>query len=98
MAMLRPESARPATGATILKVEFIAPSAATKPRTAWAALVFEGAVQSPAAARIDRLAGGSLAGAATAVGFTGTKGRNLDLIAPSGVQVSRVLLIGAGAE
>ncbi|HEX4182289.1 MAG TPA: leucyl aminopeptidase [Caulobacteraceae bacterium] len=81
-----------------MQVEFVAPG--VKPPSgadgAFATVGFEGAPISPAATPIDESAGGTLTRAAATVGFTGAKGRNLDLVAPHGSAYARVLLIGAG--
>jgi leucyl aminopeptidase len=83
-----------------MKVEFVAPGA--KPSSgasgAFAALAFDGAVLSAGAARLDQASGGTLSRAAATAGFTGAKGRSLDLVAPSGLDFARVLLVGAGAK
>ena len=68
-----------------MEIEFVAPEAAPQPMTAVARIVFEG--EAPQ----DRL-GEALA----ASRFTGAKGQTLDLIAPAGVEASRLLLVGAG--
>jgi len=68
-----------------MEIEFIAAEAGLQPNTAVAQIVFEG--EAPK----ERL------GAALAASrFTGGKGQTLDLIAPAGVQASRLLLVGAG--
>jgi len=83
-----------------MQVEFVTPGA--KPSSgaagAFAALAFEDAVLSPAAAGLDQTAGGSLSRAVASAGFTGAKGRSLDLVAPSGLDYARVLLVGTGAQ
>jgi len=48
------------------------------------------------AAQLDRLTGGALARAKAASRFTGGKGQFLELMAPTGVAVSRVLVAGLG--
>ena len=68
-----------------MEIEFVAATAAVEPRTAVAQIVFEG--EEPK---------GSLAEAVAASRFTGAKGQTLDLIAPSGLDVARLVLVGAG--
>ena len=81
-----------------MKIEFVAASAQAPSGGAAAVLVFEGAALSAFAARLDQEAGGALARAIAATGFTGAKGRSLDVVAPAGLDVARVLLIGAGTK
>src|SRR4051794_11154436 len=68
-----------------MEIEFVAAAAAMQPKTAVAQIVFEG--EAPA---------GPLAQALAASRFTGGKGQTLDLIAPAGMDVARLALIGAG--
>src|SRR4051812_2073396 len=68
-----------------MEIEFVAASAAMAPKTALARIVFEGAA-------LD----GVLAQAAAASRFTGGKGQTLDILAPSGVDAARLVLVGAG--
>jgi len=83
-----------------MKVEFVTPGA--KPSSgaagAFAALAFEDAVLSPAATSLDQAASGALSRAVASTGFAGAKGRSLDLVAPTGLDYARVLLIGTGAR
>jgi leucyl aminopeptidase len=81
-----------------MQVEFVIPSAELSPASAVAVLVFNGAVLGGAARRLDVAAGGALTRAVAATKFSGAKGRNLDVVAPAGLVVSRVLLMGAGSE
>ena len=66
-------------------------------QSAIAVLVFEGAAPSAAAQAIDAAAGGAVARALSGR-FKGAKGSSVDLVAPSGMDASLVLLIGAGAK
>ena len=68
-----------------MEIEFVAASAAPPPRSAVARIVFEGQAQD-----------GGVAQAVAASRFTGGKGQTLDLIAPAGMDVARLLLVGAG--
>ena len=65
--------------------QFVDPTAALAARTAVARIVFEGDSYS-----------GVLARAAAASRFTGAKGQTLDLLAPEGEAVDRLVLVGAG--
>jgi leucyl aminopeptidase len=53
-------------------------------------------VFSPAAAEADKAAGGALKRAVSASKFTGKPGQALEILAPSGLKASRVLLVGLG--
>jgi leucyl aminopeptidase len=81
-------------------VEFVAPGARPPSGAAgaFAVLVFEGAQFSDAGLALDRAAGGTLSRAAASASFTGSKGRSLELVAPSGLDFARVLLTGVGAR
>jgi leucyl aminopeptidase len=83
-----------------MQVEFVAPGVRPSSGAAgvYAAVVFDGAALSTGGAALDRFAGGTLARAAASVGFTGVKGRSLELVAPSGLDFARVLLQGVGAQ
>ncbi|MDR3511334.1 MAG: leucyl aminopeptidase [Caulobacteraceae bacterium] len=81
-----------------MQIEFVAAGASASASGAVAVLVFEGAALSGAAAALDSAASGALARAISATGFTGAKGRSLEVVAPAGLQAARVLLIGAGAS
>jgi leucyl aminopeptidase len=70
-----------------MDIEFVAASAPIAPKTALARIVFEGAA-------LD----GALAQAAAASRFTGGKGQTLDILAPSGVDAARLVLVGAGKQ
>jgi leucyl aminopeptidase len=56
----------------------------------------EGGALAGFAAEADRLAGGALKRALAASRFTGKLGQIIELIAPAGVKVSRILLMGLG--
>ena len=68
-----------------MDIEFVAASAALSPNTALARIVYEGASLE-----------GALAQAAAASRFTGAKGQTLDVLAPSGVDAPRLVLVGLG--
>jgi leucyl aminopeptidase len=63
---------------------------------AFAAPVYEGEGFSGAAAEADRAAGGALTRALAAGRFKGAKGQTLDLIAPAGLSVARLIAFGLG--
>jgi len=68
-----------------MEIEFVAADAAVPPKTGVAQIVFEGETPN-----------GPLAAAVAASRFTGGKGQTLDLIAPAGRDVPRLVLVGAG--
>ena len=78
-----------------MRLEFVSPESLLA-SGAVAVLVFEGGVFSDAASRIDAQAGGALARAIASTGFSGAKGKSLDVVAPVGVDWSRVVLVGGG--
>ncbi len=81
-----------------MKFEFVAADAPAPSGAAAAAFVFEGVALSALAARLDAQSGGALARAIAATAFTGAKGRSLEVVAPAGLDLARVLLIGVGAK
>lgn len=81
-----------------MKIEFVAPAVPAVSSRAVAVLAFEGAVLSAAAEALDAASGGAIRRAIAAVGYTGAKGRSLDVVAPAGLDAARVLLVGAGAR
>jgi leucyl aminopeptidase len=56
----------------------------------------EGAALTQAGARADAATGGALARAVKGSRFTGKSGQMLELLAPSGVKASRIILVGMG--
>ncbi len=68
-----------------MDIEFVAAGAPLPPHTALARLIYEGG-------SLD----GVLAQAAAASRFTGGKGQTLDVLAPSGVDAPRLVLVGLG--
>src|SRR5258708_250320 len=81
-----------------MKVEFVAAAAPAPSSGALAAPVFEGATLSAGVSQLDSGLGGALAKAMAATGFTGAKGRSLEVVAPGGSSLARVLLIGVGPQ
>ena len=63
---------------------------------AWIVGAVEGGTLLPAAARLDKASGGALARALKFSRFTGKSGQMLEVLAPSGVRASRLLLVGLG--
>src|SRR5690606_36866902 len=59
-------------------------------------LAHEGGALSAEAKALDAATGGALARAIAAGRFTGARGQSLELLAPSGVDAARVLVLGAG--
>lgn len=68
-----------------MDIEFVAAGAPLSPKTALARIVYEGAALE-----------GVLGQAAAASRFTGAKGQTLDVLAPSGVDAARLILVGLG--
>jgi leucyl aminopeptidase len=84
-----------------MQISFVAPSDATakagrKEGGAWVVGAAEGGVLLPAAARLDKASGGALTRALKVSRFTGKTGQMLEVVAPSGIAASRVLLAGLG--
>ncbi len=63
---------------------------------ALALVVTEGATPTGVAADLDRKTGGAVKRAMKAAGFSGKSGSSVELIAPHGLTLSRVVLVGAG--
>lgn len=61
-------------------------------------LGFEGEVIPSAAAEVDKATDGALAKAAEAARFEGKSGQVVEILAPNGVDASRILLVGLGKE
>ncbi|HEX3943538.1 MAG TPA: leucyl aminopeptidase [Rhizomicrobium sp.] len=76
-----------------MQISFAAPSADRK-----GALVVGGSEKEllPAASDLDRRLGGVLGRAAEATRFKGKLGQMIELLAPTGIQASRVLVVGIG--
>jgi leucyl aminopeptidase len=70
-----------------MEIEFVAAGAALPAKSGLARIVFEGETQA-----------GPLAQAVAASRFTGAKGQTLDVLAPQGVDVARLVLVGAGKK
>ena len=59
---------------------------------------FEDRAFSPTAQAVDERSDGALRRAVEAGRFTGGRGQSLDLVAPSGVQANRIVLVGLGKK
>ncbi len=77
-----------------MKITFSAPSLAA--RGAVAVGVMAGAKLSPSAARLDKATGGALVRAIKGSRFKGNKAQMMDILAPRGVNASRIVLVGLG--
>ncbi len=77
----------------MLKIRFVAPSDA---KGALAALAFEDSDLSPAAKALDEACGNALTRAMEGGRFTGKAGQSMELLAPTGLSASRILLLGGG--
>ena len=77
-----------------LEIEFLPQTAETS--RALVVLAGEGLVMGPAAKRIDERSKGSLSRAAEAARFTGKTRSSIEVLAPPGVDATRLLLIGTG--
>jgi len=77
-----------------MKIAFSKPALPTE--GAVVATVADGGVFGPSAHRLDEASGGALSRAVAASRFEGKKGQTLTVLAPSGLDCSRVLLVGLG--
>lgn len=77
-----------------MQISFVAPSNIAA--GAWVVGATEGAVLLPAAVRADKASGGALTRALKSSRFTGKAGQMLEVLAPAGMTVSRLLLAGLG--
>jgi len=64
----------------------------------WVALVAEEGKLSPAAVALDKQTGGAVVAAVASGKFKGKKGQALTLVAPHGLPVARLVLLGIGKE
>ena len=81
-----------------MQIKFVEADGLDTAKDGVAALVFEGGALSAAAKRLDELTDGGVARAIKVADFTGAKGKSLQIIAPAGLKITRILLVGAGAE
>jgi leucyl aminopeptidase len=77
-----------------MQLSFAAPHAVSE--GTWVVGAMDGAALTPAAAKADKDMGGALKRALAAGKFTGKRGQILEVLAPSGLKASRVLLVGLG--
>ena len=81
-----------------MRIEFVAQTAPPSAGVAVAVLVYEDCRLSDTAGEIDAQLGGALGRAMAGGRFTGAKGRTLELVAPSGTEAARVVLVGVGPQ
>ena len=81
-----------------MRIEFVGQDASASAGTAIAVLAYDDRRLSEAATALDAQVGGGLGRAVAQSRFTGAKGQTLDLIAPSGSEAARVVLVGVGPE
>jgi leucyl aminopeptidase len=79
-----------------MQISFVEPTNAAAGNGAWIVGAVEGGALLPAAVRLDKASGGALARAIKFSRFTGKTGQMLEVLAPSGVHASRLLLVGLG--
>jgi leucyl aminopeptidase len=81
-----------------MQISFVAPSNVTPTQGggAWVVGAAEGGALLPAAVRMDKASGGALTRALKFSRFTGKSGQMLEVLAPAGIKVSRLLLVGLG--
>jgi len=77
-----------------MQLGFIAPSAVKS--GAWVVGATEGPTLLPAARKADKASGGAIHRALSVSRFTGKPAQVLEVIAPAGVQATRILLVGLG--
>jgi leucyl aminopeptidase len=63
---------------------------------AWIVGALDGSQLTPAAAKADKAASGALARGIAVSRFTGKKGQMLEVLAPAGLSVSRIVVVGLG--
>jgi leucyl aminopeptidase len=78
-----------------MQISFAAPAAKIQ-SGAWVVAAAAGGVLTPAAIRADKASGGALSRGLKVSRFTGKSGQLLEVLAPSGLSVSRILLVGLG--
>ncbi len=81
-----------------MDISFVAANALLGQTIALAMPTFETADLTPALNDLDRSADGAVARAIAGSRFKGAAGQSLDLVAPHGLEVSRLVLIGTGAK
>jgi leucyl aminopeptidase len=79
-----------------MQISFVEPSNAAAGNGAWIVGAVEGSTLLPAALGADKASGGALTRALKFSRFTGKSGQMLEVLAPAGLKVSRLLLVGLG--
>src|ERR1700733_1166718 len=79
-----------------MQIFFVAPADAAPSQRAWVVGAVEGGALLPAAVAADKASGGALTRALKFSRFTGKAGQMLEVLAPAGLRVSRLLLVGLG--
>jgi leucyl aminopeptidase len=81
-----------------MQISFVAPSDVTSRGDGgtWVVGAVEGSALLPGAVRLDKASGGALTRGLKFSRFTGKPGQMLEVLAPSGVKASRLLLVGLG--
>ncbi len=77
-----------------MQISFAVPGPVTS--GAWVVGAMAGSALLPAALAADKAGGGALSRALKAARFTGKSGQMLEVLAPAGLSVSRILLVGLG--
>ena len=81
-----------------MQISFVAPSDVTSRGEGgtWVVGAVEGSALLPGAVRLDKASGGALTRGLKFSRFTGKPGQMLEVLAPSGIKASRLLLVGLG--
>src|SRR5258706_16205114 len=81
-----------------MQISFVAPSDVTSrgEGATWVGGSVEGSGVVPGAVRLDKASGGALTRGLKFSRFTGKPGQMLEVLAPSGIKASRLLLVGLG--
>jgi leucyl aminopeptidase len=79
-----------------MQISFVEPDKAAAGGGAWVVGAVEGGALLPGAVRLDKASGGALTRALKYSRFTGKPGQMLEVLAPSGIKASRLLLVGLG--
>ncbi|HTT98914.1 MAG TPA: leucyl aminopeptidase [Rhizomicrobium sp.] len=77
-----------------MQLTFAAPGPVTS--GAWIVGALEGSQLTAAAARADKASGGAISRGLKVSRFTGKRGQTMDVLAPAGVNASRIVLVGLG--
>src|ERR1700761_4931163 len=78
-----------------MEISFTAPEALVR-AGAWVVAASEGSALMPAAVKADKASGGALSRGLKFSRFTGKSGQILEVLAPAGLSVWRLLLVGLG--